>query len=64
MENKEEFAPPKISININRKSFDAFMLAAEELLKTTEENKSFRIVLESKPEADKVKIKVYPNDSY
>lgn len=28
MENKEEFNPPKISININRKSFDAFMLAA------------------------------------
>ena len=60
MESKEKFVPPKISININRKSFDAFMLAAEELLKTAEENKSFRIVLESNPEADKVKIKVYP----
>lgn len=63
MENQEDFIQPKISININHKSFDAFMIAAEELLKTTKKNKSFRIVLESIPEVEKIKIKVYPKDN-
>lgn len=51
---------PLLSININKKSFDLFLLATQQILSSINNRETFRIVAELNPEAEKIKLKIYP----
>lgn len=54
--------PPLLVINISKKSFELFLLAAQNILSSISNSETFRITAELNPEAEKIKLKIYPKD--
>ena len=53
---------PLLAININKKSFELFLLAAQQILSSIHNCETFKMVAELNPKAEKLKLKIYPKD--